>query len=286
MLTVGTAFYQLKNDLQPLYDEREAAAIAHIVMEHITGMSKLQRLGHKDDVLSHNGLAEFEAALHKLRHGTPVQHITGKAWFAGNEFIVNEHVLIPRPETEELVQWVVAENSSKPHLSILDVGSGSGCIPISLKLQLPQASITSCDVSAEALEVATKNAALLTANVNFIQLDFLDERLHTGLGIYHIIVSNPPYIPISEIDKLHENVREHEPHLALFVPNDDALVFYRAIARFGLSHLADGGSIYCELDADHARQTKELFEQLGYQHVVLRKDIHGNYRMLHARKLF
>lgn len=286
MLTVGSAFYQLKKNLQPLYDEREAAAIAHMVMEHITGMSKLQRLSHKDDALSQNALTQFEAALHKLRQGAPVQHITGKAWFAGNEFIVNEHVLVPRPETEELTQWVVAENSSKTPLTILDVGSGSGCIPITLKLQLPQASITSCDISAEALDVAKGNAALLTTNVNFIELDFLDESLHIGLGQYDVIVSNPPYIPISEKDRLHENVREYEPHLALFVPNEDALVFYRAIARFGLSHLVAGGSIYCELDADHARQTKELFEQMGYQHVVLRKDIHGNYRMLHARKLF
>jgi release factor glutamine methyltransferase len=286
MLTIGAAFYRLKCDLQLLYDEREAAAIAHIVMEHITGMGKLQRLNHKDDVLNFNVLAQYEAALASLRRGVPVQHITGKAWFAGNEFIVNEHVLIPRPETEELVQWIVSENSSKAHLNILDVGTGSGCIPITLKLQLPQAAITSCDVSAQALEVAKGNAAHLSANVNFLQLDFLDEGRQAGLGIYDIIVSNPPYIPLSERDKLHKNVREHEPHLALFVPDEDSLIFYGAIAKFGLSHLAAGGSIYCELDADHAVETKVLFEEMGYNNVVLRADIHGNNRMLHAHKLF
>lgn len=286
MLTIGAAFYRLKNDLQPLYDEREAVAVAHIIMEHITGLGKLQRISHKDDVLSARELEAFANAIQLLVKGTPVQHITGKAWFAGYEFMVNKHVLIPRPETEELVQWIASDNATFSALHILDVGSGSGCIPVMLKKLLPAAAVTSCDVSPNALEVARQNAVHMHVDVTFLHLDFLNEIERAALDKYEVIVSNPPYIPMREMERLHTNVREHEPHLALFVPNDDPLLFYRAIAEFGHTHLLDGGCIYCELDADHAVETKELFLQLGYGNVELRKDIHGNYRMLRARKVF
>lgn len=285
--TIGSAFYHLKNHLLPLYDEREAAAIAHTLMEHITGMDKLQRLAHKQEALTATATAMYEQALLQAQQGVPVQYIIGKAWFAGNEFIVNEHVLIPRPETEELVQWIINGHKLRADgLRILDVGTGSGCIPVFLKIQLPHAAVFSCDISNDALNVARQNAHALNADVHLLQLDFLDEAQHEPLGVFDIIVSNPPYIPMAEKERLHTNVRDHEPMLALFVPNDDALVFYRAIAMFGLKHLANNGSIYCELDADHAAETKELFEEVGYSHVQLRKDMHGNNRMLMARKAF
>lgn len=287
MLTVGAAFFHFKSRMQSLYDEREAAAIAHIVMEHITGMGKLQRLTHKEDGLDELTVEKFEKALALAVKGVPVQHITGKAWFAGYEFSVNSHVLIPRPETEELVQWIVADNANtRSALKVLDIGTGSGCIPIILKKSLPHAEVTSCDVSEQALNIAIRNAADLNTDIRLLHLDFLNEALRNELGIYNIIVSNPPYIPISEKERLHTNVSEHEPHLALFVPDNDPLVFYRAIAQFGLTHLATNGAIYCELDADHAIETKELFTKIGYADVQLRKDIHDNTRMLRARKVF
>ncbi len=182
----------------------------------------------------------------------------------GKEFGVNEHVLIPRPETEELVQWVINDWKSREEaIKILDIGTGSGCIPISLRFALTQADVTSCDISSDALAVAKENATTMQTVIEFIQLDFLDVSQRNKLVSYDIIVSNPPYIPASEKEKLHANVKDHEPGIALFVPDNDALVFYHAIAFFGKEHLNNNGYIYCELDAGHAMECKALFEKPG-----------------------
>jgi len=282
MVTVGAAFYQLKNNLLSLYDEREAVAIAHELLEHITGMGKTDRLIYKDRALDADQLASYKKAIPLLQAGVPLQQVTGNAWFMGRRYYVNQHVLIPRPETEELVQWIQESVPRASSLAILDIGTGSGCIPISLKMGLPAVQVTSCDISSEALKVAHANALSLKADVDLLLLDFLDTDARSKLGKYDIIVSNPPYIPASEADQLHTNVRDHEPALALFVPDSDALVFYRAIADFGKGHLRAGGSIFCELDAGHAEATKSLFEEAGYKNMELRKDIHGNQRMLRA----
>lgn len=268
--------------MQPLYDEREAAAIAHELLEHITGMSKLQRLSAKNEPLTAAQVEVYEQAVAQAVRGVPLQYITGRAWFMGAEYVVNANVLIPRPETEELVQLIADEAGGDER--ILDVGTGSGCIPIGLKRLLPQATVTSCDVSEGALDVARQNAARLEADVTLLRVDILDEEQYRRLGVYDRIVSNPPYIPQAERERLHENVREYEPGLALFVPDDDALLFYRVLAGLGRDHLAPGGRMYCELDADHAQETAELFVQMGYVNVRVRKDIHGNERMLVAER--
>ncbi len=224
----------------------------------------------------------FEDMTAQLLTGKPLQYLTSKAWFMGREFYVDEHVLIPRPETEELVQWVLDDHKDDTVLSIIDIGTGSGCIPISLKLALNKARITTCDVSYDAIEVAKRNARKLEAAVEFIEIDFLQEAHWPLLGKYDVIVSNPPYIPIGEKNMLHVNVQAHEPELALFVPDEDALLFYRKIALFGKGHLKKGGMIYCEAHTDHALATAAVFEEQSYTGVIAKKDLHDNMRMVRA----
>jgi len=283
MLSYSAAYGELSAALRDIYDSREAAAIAHEVLEHITGLGRLQRLADKDKKLTEAQESEFIKIKKGLLSGRPMQYVLGYAWFMGSRFTVNEHVLIPRPETEELVQWVVDEY--KGHApAILDIGTGSGCIPILLKLLLPGGQITAIDVSADALEVAKTNAMALGANVLFQQMNFLDTGAWQSLSQYDVIVSNPPYIPETERQTLAAHVREHEPGQALFVPGDDALLFYRCIAEFGMTHLQQEGSIYCELHVDYATATEELFKSEGYSFTELRADMHGNLRMLKAKK--
>lgn len=284
MLTIGRAFYDLKDTLRTLYDDREAAAIAHEMLNYITGLDKSRRLLHKDDTLTSEQQARYNIAKTDLISGKPLQYVTGVAWFLGREFMVNNAVLIPRPETEELVQWMISDFGNKENQKILDIGTGSGCMPISLKLALPQADIMACDISLEALDVAKANAERLGADVKLLQLDFLNEEQREELGAFNIIVSNPPYIPELEQERIHTNVKDHEPHIALFVPDNDPLIFYKAIASFATDHLTAKGYIYCELDAGHAQATKELFVNQGYADVELKEDMHGNLRMLRVMK--
>ncbi len=283
MLTFNQAFYESVNKLQSLYDAHEASAIAHELMLHITGLDKIQRLMDKDKEFTIPQQEQFDGMLTDLLKGRPLQYVIGLAWFMGRKYVVNENVLIPRPETEELVQWIIDEWKGKnEEISIMDIGTGSGCIPISLKLALPSANISTCDISKGAISVATENAENLAAQIGFIQMDFLDESEWGKLGKYDIIVSNPPYITTQERESLHTNVRDHEPSQALFVTNDDPLQFYKAIAKFGKSHLSPSGSIYCELHRDYAQASRSVFEEDGYKNVEVKKDMHGNWRMLRA----
>jgi len=280
MITCHQAFYQLQNALVPLYSQGEAAAIAHEVLHHITGLDKLQRLVKKDTPFTKQQVEEFEQYSPELQRGRPMQYVLGHAWFRGRRFRVDERVLIPRPETEELVQWIVDDYSDNAEAQrILDIGTGSGCIPVSLKLALPHAVVEACDVSQEALQLAAENAADLNAGVHFYLCDVLDPEGRDALPVYNVLVSNPPYIPVTESDTLHVNVKDFEPSLALFTPGDDPLIFYRAIAELGLHHLAPGGRIYCELHRDYATETAALFASFGYN-TTLHRDMHGNPRML------
>jgi release factor glutamine methyltransferase len=282
MLSYNDAFYGLRNNLQSLYDAQEAAAIAHELMYAVTGLDKLKRLSEKDSLLTDEHQLRYDEMQAALLTGKPLQYVIGESWFMGRKFKVNEHVLIPRPETEELVQWITDDWKNKQAISILDIGTGSGCIPVSLKSGLPGATVAACDISEGALDTAKDNARSHGADISFIQLNFLHQTKRVELPAYDVIVSNPPYIPVTEQDSLHKNVRDFEPALALFVPGDDALLFYREIALFGETHLKAHGAIYCELHVDHAIATKELFEQAGYASVEIRKDMHGNLRMLKA----
>ena len=283
MPTYKQAFHNLRQQLQHIYDAGEATAIAKETMEALTGIAYSQSLTTDDKELSGDITNAITAASQQLLAGKPMQYVLGYAWFLNRRFKVNDQVLIPRPETEELVDWITSDCQSKNEaISILDIGTGSGCIPISLKLAMPEALVASCDISKGALAVAADNATQLQAAIQLIALDFLAPGAQATLGTYDIIVSNPPYIPIQEQETMHPNVRDHEPGTALFVPNNDALLFYRAIAVFAKDHLKEGGTVYCELHKDYAVATRALFEENGYKHIELRKDINGHWRMLKA----
>lgn len=284
MLSYSSAYKEMYTLLELIYDDRESSAIAHEVMEHITGAGRLQRITDKDKKLTGEQQLQFETIKEKLTSGMPMQYALGYAWFMGRRFTVNEHVLIPRPETEELVQWVVDDYEGQAPI-ILDIGTGSGCIPVSLKLLLRKAKITAIDVSADALGVARINAESLSTDIQFRQMNFLDAVVRQSLPQYDVIVSNPPYIPETEKEVLDAHVREYEPGQALFVRGSDALLFYRHIAEFGLTNLQQSGSVYCELHVDYAEVTGELFREMGYTEIELRKDMHGNLRMLKAKKI-
>jgi release factor glutamine methyltransferase len=298
-MTMQEAQQQLLTSLYELYDNREAANIANWVMEHVTGMRKIDRIMHKQSLLSPDGISRLEHYTRELLTHKPVQYVLHEAWFCGMPFYVDESVLIPRPETEELVEWVVDsvnqnyevgskkyEDSSylvppTSYFSILDIGTGSGCIPISLKKKLPQAAIFACDVSAPALAVAAKNAEAQQTDIKFIQADFLDATTWPALPAVDIIVSNPPYIPHHNQHSMLPNVLAYEPHLALFVPNEDPLLFYDAIARFAQQKLLPGGTIFAEIHEDLGAQTKTLFESKGFVAEV-KKDFQGKERMVRA----
>lgn len=281
-MTLHEAQQQLTTSLYNLYDNREATNIADWVMEHVTGMRKIDRIMHKQSPLPPEQLTQIQQYTRELLTHKPVQYVLHEAWFYGLRFYVDESVLIPRPETEELVEWVVAEVPPTSYLSILDIGTGSGCIPISLKKKLPQAEVYACDVSEQALAVAAKNAATQQTPVQFVQADFLNATNWPALPAVDIIVSNPPYIPHHNQSSMLQNVLAYEPHLALFVPNEDPLVFYDAIARFAKEKLRPGGSIFVEIHEDLGERTKALFELNGFVAEV-KKDFQGKNRMVKAQ---
>ncbi|WP_220100630.1 peptide chain release factor N(5)-glutamine methyltransferase [Chitinophaga oryzae] len=281
-MTIQTAFTYITGAIGDVYDPREAANIAHIVLEHITGMNKLDRLVHKARLLSPDQNARLKTAIEALQRLEPVQYVTGSGWFYGMELTVNRHVLIPRPETEELVAWVLQDlaGHSRPHL--LDIGTGSGCIPLALKQHIPSAVVMAIDVSEEALAVAKGNAARLRLEVDFLQRSALDEQQMATLPSFDVIVSNPPYITQREQATMQQQVWGFEPSIALFVPDNDALLFYRHIAHTALQKLNPGGALYFEINESLGKEVVELLQSLGFDEVTLRQDMFGKDRMVKA----
>jgi release factor glutamine methyltransferase len=274
-------YRQYLQQLQTVYSAEEATAITLLVFENKAAVARMDIVKFPDKNLTAQQKEILDAALKELLLHKPVQHITGEAWFYNLKFKVNDHVLIPRPETEELVQWIIDEHSIQSSLSIIDIGSGSGCIPIALKKNLPNATITSIDISDDALTVAKENAAINNTVVDFLQLDFLNEKEQQHLPAFDVIVSNPPYIPLNEKEKLDRNVTAYEPHTALFVPDKNPLLFYKAIAAFAKTHLKPDGKIYVETHEDLAKETAAVFLP-RFKTVEIRKDINGKERMVKA----
>ena len=279
-MTIESAKDQLIQQLAALYEPREAASITHMVLEHLTGMNKTDRMIHKHQKLSAEQKDDFLRIVAALLNHRPIQYVLGEAWFGGMKFMVNEHTLIPRPETEELIEWIKATANPEPQ-KVVDIGTGSGCIPIALKKEFPLWQLTAIDVSDDTLAVAKQNATLNQVVIEFIGMDFLNESLWSNLPDYNIIVSNPPYIKKSEKDTMSAHVVDHEPSIALFVPDEDALIFYRKIASFGLSHLKKNGQLFFEINQLLGKEVCVLLKQMGYQ-PILRKDLHGNDRMIMA----
>jgi release factor glutamine methyltransferase len=286
-MTFELAEQSLTTALEGLYENREAATIAGMVMEFVTGKSKMDRWLVKKEKLSDNHTEQLQQYTKQLLTGKPVQYVLGEAWFAGLCLIVNEHTLIPRPETEELVSlcatWVATNLNGKSGIKILEVGTGSGCISIALQQKIPAAIITAIDISVGAIEVATINAAKYNAPILFKTLDFLDEKCWPDLDSFDIIISNPPYIAENEKTNIAVHVLDFEPHTALFVANNNPLIFYNAIANFGNTHLNTGGAIFVEINQALGSQTTDAFTQHAYN-TVLHKDLFENDRMIVATK--
>ncbi len=258
----------IQEQLSTIYSIREAQQISNLVLEDITHLTQTERLvALKQDLTPHQ-IHRLENHLHQLKQHKPIQQVLGYTWFCGNKFLVNEHVLIPRPETEELVDLIINENKNTS-LNILDIGTGSGCIAISLKKKIPLANVTAIDISAFALQVAHQNAENLHQTINLKQLDFLNEESWIELEKIDIIVSNPPYIKELEHKTMQQNVLAFEPHVALFVPDDDALIFYKKIAAFAKNHLRDDGRIYVEINEALGKETAEVFANKGFQTKII-----------------
>lgn len=281
--TVKQLTEKLYNALIQMPDESERSAIIRAICCDILGISSTAYYLKEPITLTTEQESLLDNIISRLQQGEPLQYIEGKAPFCGMNFIVNPHVLIPRPETAELVDWIVSDHATQ-HPHILDLGTGSGCIAISLSKQMPQATIEACDISEGALETAKANNCENGTSVEFFHHDMLD--LTTPLPhSYDILVSNPPYIMQSEATDMELHVTEWEPHTALFVPDSDALRFYRAIAEIGKTYtLRPGGHIYVEINQALGKETVALFESYGYKEVTLRKDIFGNDRMVKGVK--
>ena len=281
-MTMQEATYFLLNKLRTIYSEGEAGQITDWLMENLTGSKKAERMLYKNaDITSKEEVLLRQYTERLLQH-EPVQYILNESWFCGLRFYVDKNVLVPRPETEELVEWVVS-NCKFPvdQLRILDIGSGSGCISVSLKRRIRRAEVWGCDVSDAALAVAKKNAESFGTDVNFVQLDFLDSTTWQLLPSFDIIISNPPYIPAKDKKDMQPNVLLHEPATALFVPDNDPLVFYKAIAEFGKTHLNNAGSVFTEIHESLGERTLEIFKSAGYKS-ELKKDMQQKDRMIRS----
>jgi release factor glutamine methyltransferase len=269
-----------------LYEHRESTNIASYVMESITGLNKTEQAINKTIILLPAQIDKLHSYSKRLHLGEPMQYVLEEAWFMGNRFKVSRDTLIPRPETEELVNWILEDvkNHDQDQLSLIDIGTGTGCIPISIQVKQASYQILGIDISKSAIDIATENAYQLSQPVQFKVIDFLDESTWAMLKPVNIIVSNPPYIKEVEKNSMHQNVVNFEPHQALFVPNEDALLFYRKILAFSLSHLLPGGSIYLEINEALGMEVVTLFST-HYEMVELKKDFFGKDRMVRIKKL-
>ncbi|MFI0427656.1 MAG: peptide chain release factor N(5)-glutamine methyltransferase [Flavobacterium sp.] len=279
------------DSLKNIQDEQEIESFFFILTEYLHNLKRVDVALNSNFELSDEEVEKWNAILVDLQQEKPIQYITGEAWFYGLKFEVNENTLIPRPETEELVEWIIESQKSKVQsqkLEILDIGTGSGCIPISLKANLPQANVSAIDVSEQALEVAKRNANSNKVEINFIQANILEVEYLSQLQTPNfqlptsidIIVSNPPYVRNLEKEEIKKNVLDYEPHLALFVEDTDALLFYRKIAQLALKNLSPNGLLFFEINQYLGKETVELLQNLGFKNIELKKDIFGNDRMI------
>jgi release factor glutamine methyltransferase len=270
----------LKKQLAGQFESVELGPILSILIEHVTGWDQVQQVIQKDNAISEEQVLAFETAATALLAGRPIQYITGKTWFMGEPYIVNDQVLIPRPETEELVDWVIEYAAIKGKaLRILDIGTGSGCIAIAIKKALPEAIVSAIDISTSALKIAATNAAALKADIELVALDILNTAFLPGQ--YDVIVSNPPYIPMQEMKNMELQVTDHEPNIALFVPDEDPLVFYKAISRLAKLHLSTNGQLFFEIHYDQGDAMIALLDDMHF-HAELRTDLFGKDRMVRA----
>lgn len=277
-MTIKEARLDVCEAIKHLYSEREAKSITKLLFEAICNLSGINLLLAENELLDANKLAKIEDAKHRLLLNEPIQYIIGKAFFIDFELLVNKNVLIPRPETEQLVRWIAQE--TKNEANILDIGTGSACIPLGLKFLNPSLELMACDISSQALMVAKKNSERLNLSISFFELDILAAENFEIDKKLDAIVSNPPYIPPSEKKLMPKNVLQFEPAIALFSSEENPLEFYEAISKFALSNLKRGGKLYFELNEFYAEAIKEILQKNGFINIEFKKDFQDKFRMI------
>ena len=269
------------NQLTSIHESDEIESFFFIIAEYLHNLKRIDTAIQSDLEILDIDFEKWKAIIADLQKEKPIQYITGEAWFYGLALEVNENTLIPRPETEELVEWILDTQKDKAKsrtLSILDIGTGTGCIPITIKSNLPEANVAAIDVSEKALETAKRNAKSNKVDVHFMLKNILEtENLEQQ---FDVIVSNPPYVRNLEKLEIKKNVLDYEPHLALFVEDDDALLFYRKIAQLALKNLTSDGSLFFEINQYLGPETVQMLENLGFNNIELRQDFKGNDRMI------
>ncbi|RSC93079.1 peptide chain release factor N(5)-glutamine methyltransferase [Tenacibaculum singaporense] len=267
-------------ELKSVFPQTEVDSFFFLLIEEYLDLKRIDLILQPNIEISSHIKELLDKALERLKKEEPIQYILGKTEFYGLPFKVNENTLIPRPETEELVEWILEEINVNDKRNILDIGTGTGCIPISLKKNLPNSNISAIDVSEEALEIAKQNANLNEVEISFINEDILKtKRLN---GIFDIIVSNPPYVRELEKVEIKNNVLKNEPHLALFVKDDNPLLFYKKIADLAKSNLAKNGLLFFEINQYLGSETVDMLKSKGFTQIELQKDMFGNDRMIKA----
>lgn len=274
----------LKEELRQLYDERESQQLAAWVLEHISGKKKTERLVSVRQNMNAEETNKWEQVKSRLLQGEPIQYVLNEAPFMKWVLAVNPSTLIPRPETEQLVEWLLTDHPGQKNIKVLDAGTGSGCIAIALKSERPDWEVIAGDINQQTLNLAQSNAQNSGVTISFLELNILnlsDEHWPEGLNL---IISNPPYIPFNERPTLSKNVIDFEPERALFVPSDQPLLFYEALGKAALRYLLPGGMLYLEIHQEFSQAIIDLLEQLG-MNASLRKDFRGNDRMIRAVKI-
>ena len=279
MNSIADAIKIIRDNLYGIVDNNEARHYAWLIFYHLRKYSQTDMLLKGGELLTKEEISFINSAINRLKQSEPIQYVLGVTEFMGFTFKVDKRVLIPRPETEELVEWILRV-ISKPDINILDIGTGSGVIPVSIKKLRPETNVFAWDISEDALIVAKENALLNSVDINFKRVDILQYQADKHL--FDIIVSNPPYVTYGEKSQMLKNVLDFEPHTALFVPDNDSLLFYRAIAKFSLESLKPGGVLYFEINETFGNETVELLKSYGFVSIELKKDISEKDRMIKA----
>lgn len=272
----------IRTSLQSQFPENELRIIIQILISEITGFSPAQIIVNKNTIFSDEQVKLIHSFVEKLKNNEPLQYVTGKTEFFGLKIITKPGVLIPRPETEELIEWIMQSLDRNRNYDMLDIGTGSGCIALTLKSVFDSSNVSAMDISDEALKIADENARALNLKIHFLQGDAL--QMPEEKSCWDVIVSNPPYIPLAEKDEMDSAVVDFEPHQALFVPDNDPLIFYRRIAEYAFSALKGDGLLFFEIHRDFGSQCVNMLRETGFDHVELRRDISGNHRMIKAKR--
>jgi release factor glutamine methyltransferase len=282
--TFGKIIKTFKTNLSDIYPENEVRVIIELVFEHFFNLSKTELFLKAHEQIDNSIVAKLEEILVRLKNHEPIQYIIGQTYFYNCIFKLDNNVLIPRQETEELVEWIISGNKHFPNLKILDIGTGSGCIAISLAKNINNSIVAAADISDSALDLAKQNARNNDVLVNFIKKDILTAAEDKENEQFDIIVSNPPYVLVKEKDKMQKNVLDFEPELALFVNEHNPLLFYDAIVKYSINNLKLNGVLYFEINEAYGNQVAELMINNGFSEIILKKDINGKNRMVSGKK--